>query len=683
MKEAKRSRSLSTTISTIFAVSMAVLLGVLAFMIALQVNGEVSGLSASMSTEIARARSSEVSSWLGSAKNEIRVFSTEAVFRSGDDRQIQSALTAVLTRKSEAFEDVFFLRSDGNSLSADGSRLVLSDRDYYRILITEGADSYIGDPVISRKSGQASVIIGRSIKNGEGKSIGAICGTLTITALSDIVGAIRIGEGYGFIVDGTGTVIAHPVEEYRMKLKLPEGQSAGFSGLELLGKRMAAGDSGALDFVNSSGVRQVAAFAPIEGTPHWSFALAIPNSQIGATAQKLIRTLLILSAVILLIVVVLSIAIARSIVKPILVLAAGVHDMAKGELDTPSVKEEEIDRIHRRKDELGIMGKNISEMRETLSRIVEEIQIAAKQVAGGSEQIASTAQELSQGSTEQASSTEEASASVEQMNASIKQNSENSLATEGIAKKSAEDAAQGGSAVAESVTAMKEIGEKINIIDEIARQTNLLALNAAIEAARAGEFGKGFAVVASEVRKLAERSQVASSEITDLTQKTVSRATAAGDLIQNIVPDIAKTASLVEEIAAASKEQSSGAEQINAAMLQLDTVVQQNAAASEELASMAEELSAQAESLQANLAFFKLSGSGSGGAGTASRRKTEDRHVGAGGTQGPSPEKGHAARPPVREKALPSPKGVAVKEGARPSLAIKPVPTQDEDFEEF
>jgi methyl-accepting chemotaxis protein len=253
-------------------------------------------------------------------------------------------------------------------------------------------------------------------------------------------------------------------------------------------------------------------------------------------------------------------------------------------------------------------------MVERLTQVVSDVSEATDNVASGSEELSATAGTLSQGATEQAASIEEVSASMEQMTANIQQNTENAKQTEHIALKAAADAQDGGQAVVSAVDAMKNIAEKISIIEEIARQTNLLALNAAIEAARAGEHGKGFAVVAAEVRKLAERSGQAAGEISELSGSTVRVAEEAGQKLVKLVPDIQRTAELVQEIAAASSEQNAGAEQINKAIQQLDTVIQQNASASEEMASTSEELASQGEQLQETMGFFQVDGrSGRGG----------------------------------------------------------------------
>ncbi|WP_242012231.1 methyl-accepting chemotaxis protein [Pseudodesulfovibrio cashew] len=313
--------------------------------------------------------------------------------------------------------------------------------------------------------------------------------------------------------------------------------------------------------------------------------------------QILIPTIIGMGLIILV-----AVLVIKSMVRP-LQEAVEVSDlMAHGDLSRDiEVKSD---------DEVGQLSRAMANMLTELRRVVTDVSSATEQVASGSEELAASAIELSQGATEQASSVETVSASMEEMTSSIEQNADNSATTDQMTNKAAADTEKGGQAVAKTVEAMKQIADKILIIEEIARQTNLLALNAAIEAARAGEHGKGFAVVAAEVRKLAERSGTAAAEISELSISSVQVAEEAGDLLAMIVPDIQKTAELVQEISAASNMQRDGGEQVNRAVHELDKVIQQNASASEEVASTAEELSGQAVQLQESIRFFKLDGYG-------------------------------------------------------------------------
>ena len=256
--------------------------------------------------------------------------------------------------------------------------------------------------------------------------------------------------------------------------------------------------------------------------------------------------------------------------------------------------------------DFGELQNSVNNTLVRLSETISQVVVAADDLTNASTQVSATSQSLAQATSEQAASLEQTTSAVEEMSASIAQNTDNAKTTDGIARKSSEDAVSGGEAVRSTVEAMKSIADKISIIDDIAYRTDLLALNAAIEAARAGEHGKGFAVVAAEVRKLAERSQIAAQEIGELATSSVETAEKAGSLLGTMVPSIRKTAELVREITAASEEQASGAGQITQAMAQLNSVTQQNASSAEELSATAEEMNAQSENLKELMAQFKV-----------------------------------------------------------------------------
>jgi methyl-accepting chemotaxis protein len=291
-------------------------------------------------------------------------------------------------------------------------------------------------------------------------------------------------------------------------------------------------------------------------------------------------------------------ALVRGIKRPIAELLGFVEKVAHGDLT--------VSYETNAKDEIAQLGTQLNFMVERLSGVVGQVQGGASNVASSSEEMNATAQQVARGTTGQAASVEEMSASMEQMSANIQQSADNSRQTEQTALQASQDASEGGVAVSKTVVAMKQIAEKISIIEEIARQTNLLALNAAIEAARAGEAGKGFAVVASEVRKLAERSQQSASEISGLSSTSVEVAEKAGGLLDKIVPDIKRTSDLIQEISAATVEQNQGIAQVNKAVQELDSVVQNNASASEEMAATAGSLLDQAERLHQVISFFRI-----------------------------------------------------------------------------
>ena len=512
------------------------------------------------------------------------------------------------------------------------------------------------DEVTGYDSDEYALSLVTVLKNNSNKSVGYIIIDVKTSFIQDILDNAQISDNSikGFVLEDGSQVLSGDSD---IKFTDTDFYQEALAGENLQGSKE----------VSYEGADYLFTYSRIEGTNMLVCAM-VPQKEIMAGAQAILRYTLIAVAICAVIAIVVGSVLAIGISKAIRKVNRVLKKTSDGDL-TGQIS-------MKRKDEFNVLSSSITNMIGSMKDLILKMTNVSGHVSDSAVQVGTNSEVLlevtkniteavdyiNSGISQQAQDTESC---LEQMNglaerinvvhentdeiSEIAQEAQGAIENGMVIVANLGEKVQGTTEVTETIIReIRELNKEsiainsiIGTINEIAEQTNLLSLNASIEAARAGEAGRGFAVVSEEIRKLAEQSGNAGNQIGEIINHiqerlaaTIETAGLAGesvafqtealnntvDVFKNISQQVSKLAEDVEKITQSVGGIEQAKEDTMNAIESISTTSNQTESASEELARSTEKqlqavevlndavkrLQMDAEDLDTSVSIFKV-----------------------------------------------------------------------------
>lgn len=355
-----------------FGLLLVCLMSLLGIYLYLQVKATVVPLTHELSQEVLQARSAALGNLFRGYLSDVRTLSRDAIFRSGDMAAIQQELEQRMLGINPDYEMAFFADKDGHYVSSIGSTGQVADRSYFQAVMREGRDQVISEPVVSQATGATVFVVTAGVNDADGRRVGLIATTVLLDTLTEIAGAIGIGsQGFGWVMDHQGLLIAHPNETLRMTLNLFESTAQGYQGLESVAETLARGEAGIGTYRRPDGTLFATIYNPIPNTPNWGLGVSLQETELMGRAYRLMGTILWGMAAVLVAVLLLVFLVSGRIAAPVRQLMQGVAYVSSGHLDY-RLDVRTGDEIQVLADDFNRMTEDLKEHIKTLARVNAE-----------------------------------------------------------------------------------------------------------------------------------------------------------------------------------------------------------------------------------------------------------------------------------------------------------------------